>query len=134
MESFHFISQHLLEILSLAENAKIFLVGNKSDKTPYEVSDSDIELFMEQFPKFEGIYKVSCKNNSGVKEMFNEIAEKLASSSYKSNLDALKLHNQESPSYVNDSSSSNISDFCCAKWLNIKKGIKYERKAHADET
>ncbi|XP_053209430.1 uncharacterized protein LOC128393307 [Panonychus citri] len=114
LESFHFISQHLLEILSLAENAKIFLVGNKSDKSLHEVSDSDIEMFMEQFPKFEGLYKVSCKNNTGVKEMFNEIAEKLANTSYKSNLDALKLHNQES-SYVNESSSSNISDFCCAK-------------------
>lgn len=96
LESFHCISQHLLEILSLAENAKIFLVCNKSDLSPYEVSDSDIELFMEQFPKFNGVYKVSCKTNSGIKEMFNDIAEKLASMSYKSNLDAFKLHNQES--------------------------------------
>lgn len=114
LESFHCISQHLLEILSLAENAKIFLVCNKSDLSPYEVSDSDIELFMEQFPKFNGVYKVSCKTNSGIKEMFNDIAEKLASMSYKSNLDAFKLHNQES-AYINGSSSSNAKDYCCPK-------------------
>lgn len=29
--SFHALSQHLLDIVSYAENAKIFLCGNKSD-------------------------------------------------------------------------------------------------------
>ena len=58
IDSFHCLTQHLLEILSLAENAKIYLVGNKSDILPHEVSDEDIELFLEQFPKFDGVFKV----------------------------------------------------------------------------
>lgn len=95
LESFHSLSQHLLEILSLAENAKIFLVGNKMDLTPLEVQDSDIDLFVEQFPKFNGIFKISCKTNEGIQEMLNEIAEKLASSNFKSNYDAFKLHQNE---------------------------------------
>ena len=96
IESFHSLSQHLLEILSLAENAKIFLIGNKKDLTPHEVQDSDIELFLEQFPRFNGVYKISCKTNEGVQEMFNDIAEKLASINYKANFDALRLHENES--------------------------------------
>ena len=58
IDSFHCLTQHLLEILSLAENAKIYLVGNKSDLLPHEVSDEDIDLFLEQFPKFDGVFKV----------------------------------------------------------------------------
>lgn len=45
--SFHILSQHLLEIVSYAENAKIFLCGNKSDlegASP-QVTDADIETF-----------------------------------------------------------------------------------------
>lgn len=47
--SFHVLSQHLLDIVTYAENAKIFLCGNKSDlmtdsKVTY-VSDADIEAF-----------------------------------------------------------------------------------------
>lgn len=47
--SFHVLSQHLLDIVSYAENAKIFLCGNKNDlltdcKVP-QVSDADIEAF-----------------------------------------------------------------------------------------
>jgi small GTP-binding protein len=97
LESFHCLSQHLLEILSLAENAKIFLIGNKKDLTPHEVQDVDIELFVEQFPKFDGIFKISCKTNEGVHQMFSEITEKLASSNYKNNFDAFKLHDNEIP-------------------------------------
>lgn len=109
LESFHCLSQHLLEILSLAENAKIFLVGNKMDLTPHEVQDTDIELFVEQFPKFNGIYKISCKTNEGVQAMFNDICEKLASMNYKSNFDAFKLHENEMP--VSEESKGS----CCAK-------------------
>jgi Ras-related protein Rab-6A len=114
LESFHCISQHLLEILSLAENAKIFLVGNKCDLQPYEVTDSDIEMFLEQFPKFNGVYKVSCKTNQGIQEMFNDIAEKLASTSYKNSLDALQLHNQETTYGIASNPTPN-KDYCCAK-------------------
>lgn len=108
LESFHCISQHLLEILSLAENAKIFLVGNKCD-LHHEVTDSVIELFLEQFSKFDGVYKISCKTNEGVHEMFYDIAEKLASMSYKNNMDAFRLHSIDN-SYCNGSSTK---DFCC---------------------
>lgn len=111
LESFHSLSQHLLEILSLAENAKIFLVGNKCDLKPFEVTDSDMEVFLEQFPKFNGIFKVSCKTNEGVHEMFNEIAEKLASISYKSSFNAFKLHSYDNnPHYHQEE-----KDYCCAK-------------------
>ena len=96
LESFHCLSQHLIEILSLAENAKIFLIGNKNDLSPYEVQDSDIELFIEQFPKFNGIFKISCKTNDGIQDMFADIAEKLAVSSVKPSLDTFKLHQNQS--------------------------------------
>lgn len=45
--SFHVLSQHLLDIVTYAENAKIFLCGNKSDlegSCP-QVTDADIENF-----------------------------------------------------------------------------------------
>lgn len=77
------------------------------------MTDSDIDSFLEQFPKFDGVYKISCKTSEGVHEMFNDVAEKLASLSYKTNLDALKLHNRDV--YCNGVSSSSSKDFCCAK-------------------
>lgn len=45
--SFHVLSQHLLDIVTYAENAKIFLCGNKSDLITEEpqVSDAEIESF-----------------------------------------------------------------------------------------
>lgn len=45
--SFHVLSQHLLDIVTYAENAKIFLCGNKSDLegTSPQVTDADIETF-----------------------------------------------------------------------------------------
>lgn len=45
--SFHLLSQHLLDIVTYAENAKIFLCGNKSDLegvTP-QVTDAEMEQF-----------------------------------------------------------------------------------------
>lgn len=45
--SFHCLSQHLLDVVTYAENAKIFLCGNKSDlvfDVP-QVTDGDIEAF-----------------------------------------------------------------------------------------
>ncbi|XP_063228531.1 ras-related protein Rab-30 isoform X2 [Bacillus rossius redtenbacheri] len=78
--SFHILSQHLLEIVSYAENAKIFLCGNKSDlegHTP-QVSDSDMESFCEQCHNLiSATYKTSCKTGEGVDEMFADIAKHL---------------------------------------------------------
>ena len=64
IDSFHSLTQHLLEILSLAEHAKIYLVGNKCDLSPHEVSDEDIQQFMEQFPRFSGVFKVRLDGKS----------------------------------------------------------------------
>lgn len=44
--SFHVLSQHLLDIVTYAENAKIFLCGNKSDmESSSQVTDADMEAF-----------------------------------------------------------------------------------------
>lgn len=47
ISSFHTLSQHLLEVVTYAENAKIFLCGNKSDLEgdKPQVTDADIEVF-----------------------------------------------------------------------------------------
>lgn len=114
LESFHCLSQHLLEILSLAENSKIFLVGNKCD-LPREVTDSDIDQFLEQFPKFDGVFKISCKTNHGVQDMFNVIADKLATvSHYKAPfVDTFKLHSFEDSCDTQEPTEGR--DYCCAK-------------------
>ncbi|CAG9838643.1 unnamed protein product [Diabrotica balteata] len=45
--SFHVLSQHLLDIVTYAENAKIFLCGNKCDliDDPPQITDAEIEAF-----------------------------------------------------------------------------------------
>lgn len=45
--SFHCLSQHLLDIVTYAENAKIFLCGNRYDlvENVTQVTDGDIEVF-----------------------------------------------------------------------------------------
>lgn len=45
LESFNMMSQHLLDIVSYAENAKIYLCGNKLDIKATQVSDADIAVF-----------------------------------------------------------------------------------------
>jgi len=48
-DTFHILSQHLLDIVTYAENAKIFLCGNKYDqKSRIQITDSDMEAFCEQ--------------------------------------------------------------------------------------
>ena len=81
-DSFHILSQHLLDIVTYAENAKIFLCGNKFDiKSRILVSDSDMEAFCEQCHNLvSGIYKTSCKSGEGVDEMFRDIAMQLGDS------------------------------------------------------
>ncbi|XP_019865057.1 ras-related protein Rab-30 [Aethina tumida] len=81
--SFHILSQHLLDIVTYAENAKIFLCGNKSDlleEVP-QVTDSEIEAFCEQCHNLiSGVYKTSCKTNEGIEDMFSDIAFQLVHS------------------------------------------------------
>ncbi|CAB3230992.1 unnamed protein product [Arctia plantaginis] len=81
--SFHILSQHLLDIVTYAENAKIFLCGNKSDlegASP-QVTDADIEHFCEQCHNLiSTTYKTSCRTGKGVEEMFTDIAVQLVES------------------------------------------------------
>ncbi|XP_054163337.1 ras-related protein Rab-30-like [Oppia nitens] len=118
LDSFHCLSQHLLEILSLAENAKIFLVGNKSDLCPHEVQQQDIDQFVEQFPKFDGHFKVSCKTADGLPEMWSQVVDQLAagsSLSAKTSMDAaFKLHQKQLlDGGYQQSSSLSSSAACC---------------------
>lgn len=77
INSFHSLSQHLVDITMFAENAKIYLCRNKSDLTP-EVTEEDIQTFCEQcHGLIQGVFKTSCKNNTGIEEMFTTIAQSL---------------------------------------------------------
>ncbi|KAF2343995.1 Small GTPase superfamily, partial [Trinorchestia longiramus] len=69
-DSFNVLSQHLLDVVTYAENAKIFLCGNKYDlKNQILVSDADMETFSEQCHNLiSGTYKTSCKTGEGVEE------------------------------------------------------------------
>lgn len=81
IDSFNCLTQHLLEVLSLAENAKLYLVSNKVDLSDCEVSDDDIRTFMEQFPTVVEHFQVSCKTNQpSVDDMFCRIAHQIANS------------------------------------------------------
>ncbi|XP_046457240.1 ras-like GTP-binding protein YPT1 [Daphnia pulex] len=81
-ESFNMVSQHLLDIVSYAENAKIYLCGNKSDlKSVIQVTDNDMAAFCEQCQTLvAGTFKSSCKTGEGVDEMFSHIAMQLVES------------------------------------------------------
>merc|ERR1712029_1024868 len=63
-----------------AENAKIFLCGNKFDqKSRIQITDSDMEAVCEQCHNLvSGVYKTSCRTGEGVHEMFQDIAAQLA--------------------------------------------------------
>ncbi|XP_064539975.1 ras-related protein Rab-14 [Drosophila montana] len=78
--SFHSLSQHLLDIVTYAENAKIFICGNKSDlegREP-EVSDEEVEAFCEQcHTLISATYKTSCRTGKGIEEMFQDISRQL---------------------------------------------------------
>lgn len=78
-DSFNILSQHLLDIVSYAENAKIFLCGNKIDLiNQVYVTDADIDVFCEQCHNLiSGVYRTSCKTGQGIEEMFTDIARQL---------------------------------------------------------
>lgn len=110
-DSFNCLTQHLLEVLSLAENAKLYLVCNKVDLNECEVSNEDVVTFMEQFPNIEDYFQVSCKTNQpSVDDMFCKIAQKIANSTNNKlayRLDSIKLTNppaNPNPAYSQDHS------------------------------
>ncbi|KAJ8911179.1 hypothetical protein NQ315_006022 [Exocentrus adspersus] len=93
--SFHILSQHLLDIVTYAENAKIFLCGNKYDLVDVpHVTDPEIEAFCEQCHSLmSGTYKTSCKTGEGLEEMFKDIAYQLINSNRsKLELQSLEQH------------------------------------------
>lgn len=102
-DSFNILSQHLLDIVSYAEGAKIFLCGNKIDLVhQMDVTDADIEVFCEQCHNLiSGIYKTSCKTGAGVEEMFADIARQLGSSCRVQDIeqvkDSFKVSAQDEP-------------------------------------
>ncbi|XP_055917713.1 ras-related protein Rab-6B [Eupeodes corollae] len=94
--SFHSLSQHLLDIVTYAENAKIFICGNKSDLEGREpqVSDAEMEAFCEQCHSLiSATYKTSCKTGEGIEEMFRDISNILVDANRsKIELQALEHH------------------------------------------
>lgn len=76
------MSQHMLDIVTYASNAKIFLCGNKSDAEADpddpQVTDADMDDFCEQCQTLiSATFKTSCKTGEGVEEMFQQIANTL---------------------------------------------------------
>jgi hypothetical protein len=124
LRNIHFRLWNVLLSLSSPE------VGNKLDCEPHEVTDETVDLFIEQFPKFNGYFKISCRTNQGVDEMINEIVSSLSSSNYsfKETFDAFTLHGQHTQGSCcskdggighshedHDSSNSGGMGSCCAK-------------------
>ncbi|XP_074110719.1 RAS oncogene family member RabX6 [Cotesia typhae] len=92
--SFHLLSQHLLDIVTYAENAKIFLCGNKNDIETNDplVTDTEMEQFCEQCHNLiSATYKTSCKTGEGINEMFEDIAQHLV----EANRSKMGLHDMD---------------------------------------
>ncbi|KAJ8942284.1 hypothetical protein NQ318_005602 [Aromia moschata] len=109
--SFHVLSQHLLDIVTYAENAKIFLCGNKSDliEDVPQVTDSEIEAFCEQCHNLiSGTYKTSCRTGEGLEEMFNDIANQLVNS----NRSRLELQSMEQHGFKITQNEELTEDSC----------------------
>ena len=80
-ETFSILSQYILDIVMNAEGAKIFLCGNLVDNEEGDedcVNEIDIENFTRDCGNvLSGNYQVSCKDNTGVQEMFTDMAKVL---------------------------------------------------------
>lgn len=83
LESFNMLSHHLLEVLTHAESAKIFLCGNKMDiraKDGSGPTEADEEAFCREYQVsdrenfIQKTYRISCKTRQGVHEMFEDVA------------------------------------------------------------
>ncbi|XP_015519544.1 uncharacterized protein RabX6 [Neodiprion pinetum] len=109
--SFHLLSQHLLDIVTYAENAKIFLCGNKSDleSVDPQVTDVEMEQFCEQCHNLiSATYKTSCKTGHGVDEMFEDIARHLV----EANRSRMELHDMDKD-HFKITSSDEIDEPSC---------------------
>ncbi|XP_034947852.1 probable Ras-related protein Rab7 [Chelonus insularis] len=107
--SFHLLSQHLLDIVTYAENAKIFLCGNKSDvdNNGPLVTDAEMDQFCEQCHNLiSATYKTSCKTGEGIHEMFEDIAQHLV----EANRSRIGLHEMDEDhfkiSYIDETADS----------------------------
>lgn len=108
-QSFHSLSQHLVDIAMYAESSKIFLCGNRTDLES-EVSDFDMQQFCEQcHGLISQTFKTSCKNNEGVKEMFEEIAKSLV----ENNRARLELQALESHGFKIHPPEENVDSCSC---------------------
>ncbi|XP_052817055.1 uncharacterized protein LOC128243360 isoform X2 [Mya arenaria] len=78
-ETFSILSQYILDIVMNAEGAKIFLCGNFADcESDDRVNETDIENFTRECGNvLSGSYQVSCKDRTGVTEMFRDMARVL---------------------------------------------------------
>ena len=82
-ETFTILSQYILDIVMNAEGAKIFLCGNMVDSEGGDcVNETDIENFLQECGDvLSGVYKISCKDNVGILEMFKDMANVMHESS-----------------------------------------------------
>ena len=78
-ETFTILSQYILDIVMNAEGAKIFLCGNMADcEGENKVTEADMENFERECGDvLSGMYSISCKDNSGVTDMFRDMAKVL---------------------------------------------------------
>ena len=71
----HYLAQWVKDTQNFAPNAVRMLVGNKTDLEP-EVDPSTVQGFAEAH-EFGLNFQVSCKDNVGIKEAFDKLAEEL---------------------------------------------------------
>ncbi|ELT87407.1 hypothetical protein CAPTEDRAFT_171398 [Capitella teleta] len=76
-DSFNMLSQHLLETAMNMRTGKIILCGNKQDLES-AVSEEDVVDFCNQCDSvISKVFRISCKEGDGVRELFHAIAEVL---------------------------------------------------------
>ena len=73
----HYLAQWVKDTQNFAPNAVRMLLGNKTDLEA-EVDPTTAQGFAEAH-EFQLNFQVSCKENSGIKEAFDNLAEKLHS-------------------------------------------------------
>ncbi|KRX89419.1 GTP-binding protein ypt1, partial [Trichinella pseudospiralis] len=119
MDSLNDLSQHLVEALSCAEQARYFLCGNKADlynDDGYGPNEENVNLFCQQSSGggggslFSRVYKVSCKTNENIHQMFEDIARQLVAHGCHSAAPDPEMFRLKA---VDPSSSSSFRGRCC---------------------